>query len=120
MGDCTDLACHAVSCALICAVALGSIGDSRDLGLIDPNQPASPATSAGYIDILLDPVQVPLGTVAKEIGALFPSPFVNEYTRTFNDPLGGNYPAAEFAADLGRPVRRILTLAVVSVPSCEI
>ena len=31
-----------------------TIGDTRDLGLIDPNHPASPAASEDFIDILLD------------------------------------------------------------------
>jgi hypothetical protein len=70
------------------AVSL-AIGDS--LGLIDPNHPASPAASEGFIDILL---AQPLGSGPTTIGA-------NAYTRTSNDPLGGVYPAADFAADLG-------------------
>jgi hypothetical protein len=86
--------------AILCAVALvlGStayattltIGDSRDLGLISPNHPADPTNSAGYIDILL---AQPSPSGPTTIGA-------NIYTRTANDPLGGNYPSAVFAAEL--------------------
>jgi hypothetical protein len=68
-----------------------AIGDSRDLGLIDPNHPASPAASQDFVDILLS-LTSPSGPIT--IGA-------NAYTRTANDPLGfGNYPAADFAANL--------------------
>src|SRR5437868_7118278 len=84
----------------ICAVllALGctasattlTIGDSRDLGLISPNHPANPASSALYIDILL---AQPSPSGPTTIGA-------NTYTRTSNDPLSGVYPAAVFAAEL--------------------
>jgi VPDSG-CTERM motif len=65
-----------------------AIGDS--LGLIDPNHPASPDASEDFVDILLSQ---PLGSGPTQIGANF-------YTRTTNDPLNGNYPAAEFAANL--------------------
>ena len=68
-----------------------TIGDTRDLGLIDPNHPASPAASEDFIDILLSR---PLNSGPTTIGA-------NAYTRTGNDPLGGVYPAADFAVDLG-------------------
>ena len=74
-----------------------AIGDSRDLGLIDPNHPASPAASEGFIDILL---AQPLGSGPTPIGA-------NAYTRTLNDPLAGVYPAADFAADLGAQFKDI-------------
>jgi len=85
-----------VLCAI--ALALGStayattltIGDSRDLGLISPNHPADPTDSEGFIDILLAQPSPSGPTV---IGA-------NIYTRTANDPLGGVYPAASFAAEL--------------------
>ena len=86
--------------SVLCAVALvlGStayattltIGDSRDLGLISPNHPADPTDSEGFIDILLAQPSPSGPTV---IGA-------NIYTRTANDPLGGVYPAASFAAEL--------------------
>ena len=78
------------------AVSL-AIGDSRDLGLIDPNHPASPAASEDFIDILL---AQPLGSGPTTIGA-------NAYTRTSNDPLGGVYPAADFATDLGAQFQNI-------------
>jgi hypothetical protein len=85
-----------VLCAI--ALALGStayaatltIGDSRDLGLISPNHPADPTDSEGFIDILL---AQPAPSGPTTIGA-------NTYTRTANDPLGGVYPAANFAAEL--------------------
>jgi len=85
---------------LLCAIALAlgstayattlTIGDSRDLGLISPNHPADPTDSEGFIDILLAQPSPSGPTV---IGA-------NIYTRTANDPLGGVYPAASFAAEL--------------------
>jgi hypothetical protein len=68
-----------------------TIGDAHDLGLIDPNHPADPVSSAGFIDTLL---AQPLNSGPTIIGA-------NAFTRTGNDPLGGVYPAAEFAVDLG-------------------
>jgi len=68
-----------------------SIGDSRDLGLISKNQPADPVSSTGFLNILLGQG---LGTGPITIGA-------NDYTRTLNDPLAGNYPSAVFALDLG-------------------
>jgi hypothetical protein len=74
-----------------------TIGDSRDLGLIDPNHPANPASSEDFIDILLDR---PLGSGPTTIGA-------NAYTRTSNDPAGGNYPDADFAVDLGAQFHNI-------------
>ena len=67
-----------------------TIGDARDLGLVDPNHPASPNDSEGFVDILLSQ---PLNSGPTHIGANF-------YTRTGNDPLGGVYPAADFAAEL--------------------
>jgi len=86
--------------SVLCAVALAfgstayattlTIGDSRDLGLISPNHPADPTDSEGFIDILLAQPSPSGPTV---IGA-------NIYTRTANDPLGGVYPAASFAAEL--------------------
>src|SRR5438046_9903493 len=86
--------------SVLCAVALAlgstsyattlTIGDSRDLGLISPNHPADPTDSEGFIDILLDQ---PAPSGPTTIGA-------NTYTRTSNDPLGGNYPAADFAVEL--------------------
>jgi hypothetical protein len=86
--------------SVLCAVALAlgstayattlTIGDSRDLGLISPNHPANPANTQTYIDILLGQSS-PSGPTT--IGA-------NQYTRTANDPLGGVYPAAVFAAEL--------------------
>jgi VPDSG-CTERM motif len=86
--------------SILCAIALAlgstayatdlAIGDSRDLGLISPNHPADPTDSEGFIDILL---AQPLGSGPTTIGA-------NTYTRTNNDPLGGNYPAAVFAGEL--------------------
>ena len=69
--------------ALSSAFAL-TIGDSRDLGLLSPNHPANPSSSAGFIDILLNQ---PLNSGPTSIGA-------NIYTRTGNDPLGGDYPKA--------------------------
>src|SRR5947207_8453410 len=85
----------------LCAVALAlgspayatttlSIGDSRELGLISPNHPADPTDSEGFIDILL---AQPSPSGPTTIGA-------NTYTRTANDPLGGVYPAADFALEL--------------------
>jgi hypothetical protein len=68
-----------------------SIGDSRELGLISKNQPADPASSTGYLNILLGQA---LGTGPVHIGN-------NDFTRTINDPLAGNYPSAVFALDLG-------------------
>ena len=86
--------------SILCAVALAlgstayattlTIGDSRDLGNINPNHPADPTDSEGFIDILL---QQPSPSGPTVIGA-------NTYTRTANDPLGGVYPAASFAAEL--------------------
>lgn len=74
--------------ALLAALALPAlaltIGDSRTLGLIDPNHPADPTTSAGLINTLLDQ---PLGTGPTPIGS-------NEFTRSSNDPAAGNYPDA--------------------------
>ena len=85
---------------VLCAVALAlgstayattlTIGDSRDLGLISPNHPADPTDSEGFIDILL---AQPSPSGPTTIGA-------NTYTRTANDPLGGVYPAADFALEL--------------------
>ena len=43
-----------------------TIGDTRDLGLIDPNHPASPAASEAFIDILL---AQPLNSGPTSIGA---------------------------------------------------
>jgi hypothetical protein len=75
-----------------------TIGDARDLGLIDKNQPANPTSSAGFIDILLTQ---PLGSGPTTIGA-------NDYTRTNNDPLSGNYPAAVFSGvEFGQNVTNI-------------
>jgi hypothetical protein len=84
----------------LCAIALAlgstanattlSIGDSRDLGNINPNHPANPTDSAGFIDILL---AQPAPSGPTTIGA-------NTYTRTANDPLGGVYPAASFVTEL--------------------
>jgi hypothetical protein len=82
----TALAFVFTASALSSAFAL-TIGDSRDLGLISPNHPADPSSSASYIDILLDQ---PLNSGPTPIGA-------NTYTRTGNDPLGGNYPAAVYS-----------------------
>ena len=85
---------------VLCAIALvlGStanatdltIGNSLDLGNINPNHPADPTDSEGFIDILL---ARPLGSGPTTIGA-------NIYTRTNNDPLNGVYPAADFADEL--------------------
>lgn len=69
------------------AVPTLTIGDSRDLGLIDKNQPANPTSSASFINILLDQ---PLGSGPTTVGA-------NKYTRTTNDPLNGIYPDAVFS-----------------------
>lgn len=76
----------------LCAVVLTAVAsaltldpsDPRNLGLIDPNHPADPSTSAGLINTLLDQ-PAPSGPVT--IGA-------NEFTRTANDPTGGVYPDA--------------------------
>jgi VPDSG-CTERM motif len=68
-----------------------TIGDIHDLGLISPNHPADPYSSAGYTDTLLGQ---PLGSGPTTIGP-------NQYTRTTNDPLGGVYPTAVFSVDLG-------------------
>jgi hypothetical protein len=67
-----------------------TIGDGRDLGLVDPNHPADPEDSEDFIDILLSQ---PLSSGPTHIGDNF-------YTRTGNDPLGGVYPAADFADEL--------------------
>src|SRR4029077_9818024 len=82
----------------VCAVllALGgtanaiTIGDGNDLGNINPNHPANPTNSTNYVNILL---AQPLGSGPTTIGP-------NTYIRTSNDPLGGSYPAAVFAAEL--------------------
>ena len=74
-----------------------TIGDTRDLGLIDPNHPASPAASEDFVDILLDQ---PLNSGPTTIGA-------NAYTRTGNDPLGGIYPDAVFSVEFGDQVTNI-------------
>src|SRR6476620_6959559 len=66
-----------------------TIGDGRDLGLVDPNHPADPNDSEGFIDILLSQT---LSSGPTHIGANF-------YTRTGNDPLAGVYPAADFALE---------------------
>jgi hypothetical protein len=87
---------YSVLCAV--ALALGStayantltIGDSNDLGNINPNHPANPASSTIYVNILL---AQPLGSGPTTIGP-------NKYTRTSNDPGAGSYPAAVFAAEL--------------------
>jgi hypothetical protein len=83
----------AVACASLgfaSQVSALTIGDSRDLGLVDPNHPADPTDSEGFVDILLSH---PLSSGPTPIGD-------NYYTRTGNDPLGGVYPAADFAAEL--------------------
>src|SRR5437763_2071154 len=85
-----------VLCAI--ALALGStayattltIADSRDLGNINPTHPAHPTDSEGFIDIRR---AQPAPSGPTTIGA-------NTYIRTANDPLGGVYPAADFAAEL--------------------
>jgi hypothetical protein len=64
-----------------------TIGDTRDLGLIDKNQPANPTSSAGFINILLDQS---LGSGPTTIGE-------NAYTRTTNNPLSGSYSDAVFS-----------------------
>ncbi len=80
-----------VGASQVSAIAL-NFGDSRDLGLIDPNHPADPTSSAGFVDILLSQAAPSGPTVIGD----------NTYTRTSNDPLGfGNYPAAVFGVDLG-------------------
>ena len=84
------LAIALASITLVGATNALTIGDSRDLGLISKNQPADPVSSTDFLNILLNQN---LGTTAT-IGA-------NTYTRTMNDPLSGNYPAAVFAVDLG-------------------
>ena len=63
-------------------------GRSR-LGLVNPHHPASPNDSEGFVDILLSQ---PLNSGPTHIGDNF-------YTRTGNDPLGGVYPAADFALE---------------------
>jgi VPDSG-CTERM motif len=84
----TTLALVFIASALSSAFALPlAIGDSRDLGLISKNQPANPSSSAGFIDILLNQ---PLNSGPTSIGA-------NTYTRTGNDPLGGDYPDATYS-----------------------
>jgi hypothetical protein len=82
------LACAALG--LASQVSALIIGDNRDLGLIDPNHPADPTDTEGFIDILLDQ---PLNSGPTTIGD-------NAYTRTGNDPLAGNYPAADFDIEL--------------------
>src|SRR2546425_653952 len=89
----------AVACAslgLVCQVSALTIGDDHDLGLISKNQPADPASSATYVDVLLDQ---PLGSGPTTITT--PNGFTNDFTRTTNDPLGGLYPNAIFNVDLG-------------------
>ena len=86
--------------SVLCAVALAlgstayatnlSFGDPNDLGLINPNHPADPASSTVYVNILL---AQPLGSGPTTIGP-------NKYTRTTNDPGAGSYPAAVFADEL--------------------
>ena len=73
-----------------------TIGDSRELGLISKNQPANPTDSTTYVDVLL---AQPLGSGPTSITT--PNGFTNDYTRTTNDPLAGNYPAAVFALEYG-------------------
>ena len=68
-----------------------SIGDNRDLGLISKNQPADPVSSTNYLNILLSQS---LGSGPTLIGA-------NNYTRTMNDPMAGNYPTAVFGLQYG-------------------
>ena len=87
------VAVAAASLSMVCSTNATtlSIGDSRELGLIDKNQPADPASSTSYLNILLGQG---LGTGPITIGS-------NDYTRTLNDPLAGNYPTAVFALDLG-------------------
>ena len=82
----TTLALVFAASALCSAFAL-TIGDSRDLGLISKNQPADPSSSAGFIDILLSQL---LNSGPTPIGA-------NTYTRTGNDPLGGDYSNATYS-----------------------
>ena len=91
--------------AMACACLMGSvpdlsaltIGDTRDLGLIDKNKPADETSSASFINILLDQS---LGSGPTTVGA-------NAYTRTLNDPLGGNYPDAVFSTKFGQNVTNI-------------
>lgn len=90
------LLCAAAMLAVVGASQISAttldFNDLRDLGLINPNHPADPSSSTGYVDILLSQT-APSGPTT--IGA-------NTYTRTSNDPLGfGNYPAAVFGVDLG-------------------
>ena len=68
-----------------------SIGDNRDLGLISKNQPADPSSSTDYLNILLSQS---LGSGPIHIGS-------NDYTRTMNNPLAGNYPTAVFGLEYG-------------------
>jgi hypothetical protein len=87
------LAAIAIACAALgfaSQVSALTIGDSRDLGLIDPNHPADPGDTQGFVDILLDQ---PLNSGPTTIGD-------NAYTRTGNDPLAGNYPNAVFDIEL--------------------
>jgi protein with PEP-CTERM/exosortase system signal len=87
INSCTAALAVAFLLVTFSHVSALSIGDTRDLGLIDKNQPANPTASAGFINILLDQ---PLSSGPTTIGA-------NKYTRTGNDPLGGNYPDAVYS-----------------------
>jgi hypothetical protein len=85
------VACASLGLASQVSATTLTFGDSRDLGLITPDHPANPADTASFVDILLDQ---PLGSGPTTIGD-------NSYIRTTADPLGGLYPDAVFAVDLG-------------------
>jgi hypothetical protein len=90
------LACIMGSVSHLSALPL-TIGDSRDLGLINPKHPANPDDSEDFVNILLG---LSPGSGPTTIGA-------NTYTRTLNDPLLGNYPDAVFSAEFGENVTDI-------------
>jgi hypothetical protein len=88
----------AIACAslgLAAQVSAITIGDNRDLGLINKNQPADTASTTTYVNVLLDR---PLGSGPTTITT--PNGYTNDYTRTNNDPLLGVYPDAVFSAEL--------------------
>jgi VPDSG-CTERM motif len=87
------LACILSTLSQASAVML-SIGDS--LGLIDKNQPADPASTTNFLNILLD---LTPGTATTS--------GTNTITRSLNNPAGGVYPDAVYSGQFGSGVTSI-------------
>ena len=76
-----------------------TINDQYYLGLIDKNQPASGDATEIFVNTLLDQgLNTGPTNIATPVGN---QTFTNAYTRSGNQFLSGNYPDADFAADLG-------------------